>query len=267
MFNSDLSNKNAFCGNTLQSIFTCLCTFAGRVLGSVFRSTTRRAKHRAHCTPSLPRKFHLKHYSRCEFRSQVIRYRENPRRALVSRQGGIPIFSLKCVSLSIFHLQDGSCFGNFISQVAWRRTFLARDRVWKRSTTKPTSLPNALNARRDASKPDADEGRTRREKEKNVSEREGSAREFAGRLKCGSAVSRPHTRNSTRLRRTSPPSPSVLFRGSGVVQAERRGRERRACARWRIGRREHRYLLLLSSSVISDAHAKELILQNGYSMN
>ncbi|KYN14872.1 hypothetical protein ALC57_12981 [Trachymyrmex cornetzi] len=54
-----------------------------------------------------------------------------------------------------------------------------------------------------------------RKREKRQQTREGSAREFAGRLKHGSAVSRPRTRNSTRLRRTSPPSPSALPRGQG----------------------------------------------------
>ncbi|KYQ56205.1 hypothetical protein ALC60_04819 [Trachymyrmex zeteki] len=58
----------------------------------------------------------------------------------------------------------------------------------------------------------------KRKREKRQRTREGSAREFAGRLKHGSAVSRPRTRNSTRLRRTSPPSPSALPRGQGVTR-------------------------------------------------
>jgi len=81
------------------------------------------------------------------------------------------------------------------------------------------------------------EGRTTTKKiesERNVSGHEGSAREFAGRLKHSSAVSRPpHPKldsSSSNESAVSVGSPSGI---EGGLEARRVGRRaRRACARW-----------------------------------
>lgn len=63
----------------------------------------------------------------------------------------------------------------------------------------------------------------RRRRRRNVNGNEGTAREFAGRLKHGSTISRPQTPklDSTSLRPTNPPSSSVPHSDKGWLGTKR----------------------------------------------
>jgi len=167
------------------------------------------------------------HYSPDEFpqvRSSSIR--EDCRRTLASR--GNILIPRTALSVSIHDSsQDGPPEGFFVSRGMNSRDELPvseRRTIVNRRNQGGTSL--TFGTRRMHQRADDEKKRDRgRERKREKRQREGSAREFAGRLKHGSTVSRPRTRNSTRLRRTSPPSPSALPRGQGGCSgAQRVGR-------------------------------------------
>lgn len=200
-------------------------------------STTRRAGHRAHCTLTSSREIPLQStsYPASQFRVRSSR----PRGSSVHIARGTIIFSheaqlgsTRFLSRSMIHFSSGW----IISQLAntdhvprarsrWgSKEQLDRGqspRRFRRRSRARHVASNRMHEERTTWKRERKREKRERGREYNISGREGSAREFAGRLKHGSVVSRPHTRNSTRLRRTSPPSPSALPWGQGMVCGRR----------------------------------------------
>lgn len=176
---------------------------------------------------------HFVHYSPGEFPSQVIiRPRGLPLNARIAAEKLILILTNgRSLSVSVHDpLQDGSSGGFVIPRTTGSRTSDNRD--VNRQDDKsgrdvldvryaPVCREYALDAPKGGRREKERQRERERKREERQRTREGSAREFAGRLKHGSAVSRPRTRNSTRLRRTSPPSPSALPRGQGVARGRR----------------------------------------------
>lgn len=191
----------------------------GRVLESAFEyHSTSRTSRTAH---SLPRKSHFKHYSSSECLRVGSSSREDHRRDIA----GGTFLSLKLV------LYPRSTSGR-ISRFRFSK-FLARECDRDRDETTNRDVPTTVGRCMLYSRMNRMYEGRKRKGERNVSEHEGSAREFAGRLKHSSAVSRPpHPKldsSSSNESAVSVGSPSGIEGGLGAQRVGRRAR--RACAR------------------------------------